>query len=130
MIKEIPPTYLCPSRRVTEPGTTTYQVFEGPGTMFEPGKGVGIQDITDGTSFTLAVVEAKEPVPWTKPDDINFDPAAIPDASLFGASSDHPGGFNALFADGSVRFIKRTINGLTFKALITRAGGEQIADIP
>ena len=52
------------------------------------------------------VVEASEAVPWTKPDsDLPFDPEAKP--SLHGAGSPHPGGFNAMFVDGSVRFISR-----------------------
>ena len=46
---------------------------------------------------------------------------------LYGAGSPHPGGFNALFADGSVRFIKNTIDPQVFKALITTHGGEVIA---
>jgi prepilin-type processing-associated H-X9-DG protein len=37
------------------------------------------------------------------------------------------GGFNALFADGSVRFIKDTINPIVLKALFTRDGGEVIS---
>ncbi len=126
LIKEMPRTYVCPSRPAAAPGLTTYQVFAGPGALFEPGKSIGIADITDGTSFTIMLVEAAKPVPWTKPDDLEFDPAAAADASLFGAFSNHPGGFNALFADGSVRFIKRTINPAVFKAMITRASGEVI----
>jgi prepilin-type processing-associated H-X9-DG protein len=96
----------------------------GDGALFEGGKGTALADITDGTSNTLMVVEAEEAVPWTKPDDLPFDPAAVP--SLFGAGSRHPGGFNTLFADGSVRFIKTTIELQTFRALITRAGGEVV----
>ena len=46
---------------------------------------------------------------------------------LFGAGSMHPGGFNAAFADGSIRFIKVSINQLTLRALITRAGGEVVS---
>ena len=38
-----------------------------------------------------------------------------------------PDGFNALFADGSVRYIKKSINPATLKALITRNGGEVIS---
>jgi prepilin-type N-terminal cleavage/methylation domain-containing protein/prepilin-type processing-associated H-X9-DG protein len=38
----------------------------------------------------------------------------------------HPGGVNALFADGGVRFIKSTISGLTWRALGTLAGAEVI----
>jgi prepilin-type N-terminal cleavage/methylation domain-containing protein/prepilin-type processing-associated H-X9-DG protein len=43
------------------------------------------------------------------------------------ARSYHPGGVNALFGDGSVRFIKSTINGQTWRALGTVAGGEVIS---
>ena len=39
----------------------------------------------------------------------------------------HPGGANMLFADGSVHFIKESVNQLTIVALITRAGGEIIS---
>ena len=124
LLKEMPSTYVCPSRAAGEPFTTTYRVFTGKGALFEDGKGTKIADITDGTSNTLMVVEAKEAVPWTMPDDLPFDPAAAP--SLFGAGSTHPGGFNALFADGSVRFIKTSISLQMFRALITRAGGEVV----
>ncbi len=40
------------------------------------------------------------------------------------ARSAHPGGVNVLLGDGSVRFTKSTINGLTWRALGTVAGGE------
>ena len=43
------------------------------------------------------------------------------------ATSFHPGGVNALFADGSVKFIKETINRNTWWALGTRARGEIIS---
>ena len=39
----------------------------------------------------------------------------------------HPGGVNSLFADGSVRFIKSSVNGLTWRALGTFAGGEVVS---
>jgi prepilin-type N-terminal cleavage/methylation domain-containing protein/prepilin-type processing-associated H-X9-DG protein len=42
-------------------------------------------------------------------------------------SSKHPSGVNVLFGDGSVHFIKDTINALTFRALGTIAGGEVIS---
>ncbi|WP_165234879.1 DUF1559 domain-containing protein [Aquisphaera insulae] len=43
------------------------------------------------------------------------------------ARSYHPGGANAAFADGSVRFFKNSINLSTWNALGTRAGGEVIS---
>jgi prepilin-type N-terminal cleavage/methylation domain-containing protein/prepilin-type processing-associated H-X9-DG protein len=43
------------------------------------------------------------------------------------ASSYHPGGCNVLFADGSVRFIKSSINLQTWMQLGTIAGGEVVS---
>ena len=125
LIKEMPAVYLCPDRKDPEPGTTNYRVFVGDGALFQEGVGTPIQSVTDGTSNTIMVVESSDAVPWTKPEDLKFDPNAKP--SLYGAGSPHKGGFQAAFADGSVRFIKNTINPITWKALITRASGEVIA---
>jgi prepilin-type processing-associated H-X9-DG protein len=41
--------------------------------------------------------------------------------------SRHPGGVNTLFCDGSVRFMKNSINVKTWQALSTRALGEVIS---
>jgi prepilin-type N-terminal cleavage/methylation domain-containing protein/prepilin-type processing-associated H-X9-DG protein len=43
------------------------------------------------------------------------------------ASSRHSGGVNTLFGDGSVKFIKNSIDLQTWRALGTRAGGEVIS---
>jgi prepilin-type processing-associated H-X9-DG protein len=37
-----------------------------------------------------------------------------------------PGGCNFLLGDGSVRFIKETVNSSVFSALASRAGGEVV----
>ena len=49
------------------------------------------------------------------------------DSSYSNAQSNHPGGCNFLFADGSVKFLKSTINQLTYLQLGTRANGEVIS---
>ncbi len=124
LLKEMPSVFLCVDRVKPEPFTTNYRVLVGPGAAFEKNRDTGVVDFTDGTSNTVLVLEAKEAVPWTKPDDLKFDPAAAP--SLYGAGSPHPGGFNAATADGAVRFIKNTIDRIVFRHLITRNGGEVI----
>jgi prepilin-type processing-associated H-X9-DG protein len=40
----------------------------------------------------------------------------------------HPGGANALFADGSVRFLKASMDIRILARLVTRAGGEVVSD--
>lgn len=45
----------------------------------------------------------------------------------FGFRSNHPGGGNFVFADGSVKFIKQTINIATYNALGSKANGEVIS---
>jgi prepilin-type processing-associated H-X9-DG protein len=42
-------------------------------------------------------------------------------------SSRHPGGVNVLFGDGSVKFVKNSVNLQVWRALGTRAGGEVIS---
>jgi len=124
LVDRMPDVFKCPSDVQPSQGLTTYQVIVDPRSLFT-GKptGVGIGDVTDGTSLTLTVVEAATPVPWTKPEDLSLDSKA----PLFGMGSKHPGGLNALFADGSVHFIKTSINPGLLRALVTRDGGETIS---
>jgi prepilin-type N-terminal cleavage/methylation domain-containing protein/prepilin-type processing-associated H-X9-DG protein len=45
---------------------------------------------------------------------------------VYSFRSTHPGGCNFLFCDGSVKFIKQSINMATYRALGSRKGGEVI----
>jgi prepilin-type processing-associated H-X9-DG protein len=121
----MPITYICPSDPSSPAarGQTGYVAVVGPGTLFDKDEGVSFQEVTDGTSNTLMVAETKQLVPWTKPDDLAMPPGGgVPP---FG--SNHTGGFNVLFADGSVRYIKLTINPVVLRALMTRSGGEVVS---
>jgi prepilin-type N-terminal cleavage/methylation domain-containing protein/prepilin-type processing-associated H-X9-DG protein len=48
--------------------------------------------------------------------------------TMLAAGSMHPGGVNVLFLDGSVRFVKSTVQYETWHAIGTRDGGEVLSD--
>ena len=69
------------------PTHTAFFVFTGPDTMLGKGDKPFIADITDGMSQDTLAVEAKREIPWTKPEDIPFDPQGpLPQAGRV-----HPG---------------------------------------
>ena len=51
-----------------------YQVFVGLGTAFER-EDLVWADFPDGLAETILVVEAADPVPWSKPVDVAYSPA-------------------------------------------------------
>jgi hypothetical protein len=121
LLAKIPKTYQAPAAKPKHPFGTIYQGFAGKDAFFDGKKGIGIAEIPDGTSNTIMVVEAAKDVPWTKPEDIPFDPdKALPKMAKMYSN----GGFNAGLCDGSVRFISSSITEVTLKAAITRNGGE------
>jgi prepilin-type N-terminal cleavage/methylation domain-containing protein/prepilin-type processing-associated H-X9-DG protein len=119
--------------------------LEGTGVVkqFTPNR---IADITDGTSTTLLLGEKRLNLSFLgqpqKDDDVGYtqgwdnntirttDEPPAPDfrgpededgADLFGSS--HAGGFNAVFADGSVRIISYTVSQEVFRRLGNKSDG-------
>jgi prepilin-type processing-associated H-X9-DG protein len=127
LIPRMPLVYACPSGRpaLVREGKTAYLTPRGPATIFPGSQAIKIQEITDGTSNTILVVDAGDSaaVIWTRPDDWEV-PADFNTQGLFGH---HASGTNFAFADGSVRFLKETIAPKLIQALVTRNGGEVIS---
>jgi prepilin-type processing-associated H-X9-DG protein/prepilin-type N-terminal cleavage/methylation domain-containing protein len=49
------------------------------------------------------------------------------DITMIGAQSNHPGGVNVGFLDGSVRFVKNSVSLAVWAAIATRSGGEVVS---
>jgi prepilin-type processing-associated H-X9-DG protein len=140
------PTLVCPAapgaRAEHQPGWTWYVGVAGVGPdaptlpLGHPRSGLFGYDrqtppgaIRDGAANTLALVETGEANgPWTAGGPATLravDPARRPHLGRgrpFGGL--HPGGAMVAMADGSVRFVRESIDPAVFEALATVAGGE------
>ena len=76
--------------------------------------------VTDGTSNTLLFVEAAEPVVWTKPVDLPFDPKKLPKLGV------SPDGVNVAFVDSSAQTLVSPVKDADLRAMVTRNGGEEV----
>ncbi len=146
------PVYLCPSTPRSEyrfqgRGLTDYGGIFGQALFGQnyPPNGTMLFDlpirvamITDGTAHTVMIAEDTQRAEDTRSNDgqwinamnlfdvaapINQGPILDPDIH-----SDHPGGANGLFADGSVHFLRETMALPVLAAIVTRAGGEAVPD--
>jgi hypothetical protein len=136
-------TFLCPAAKEAETAeaVTHYVAMSGIGRA-AAGRPAGAAGngfmgyerltsaalITDGTSNTIALMETRSGLgPWARGGASTlrgFDPADVPlcgDQRPFGG---HVGGMYAAMADGSVRFIRSSIDPKKLAAAITIAGGE------
>ncbi|WP_153559061.1 DUF1559 domain-containing protein [Roseimaritima sediminicola] len=116
------PAYTCPSSTAGE-STTTYVAVVDPSAVFQGDQTTQFQDITDGMSNTLMVVEVSgaNAVPWMSPQDIDLNTYLSLTA---GGMSNHPGGGNTLFADASVQFIASTIDPQLQRSMVTKDGSD------
>ena len=127
LAKNMPKIYFNPKANKPGDNKTHYRIFYGKGAAFELNKGYSMGAIAsmDGLSNTLTVVEAEEPVVWTNPNELAFDPTKALPKML---SVD--GKFSAAFCDGSVRTFKMPIDQEILKLLIQRNDGKPIPQVP
>ncbi|MGE3803703.1 MAG: DUF1559 domain-containing protein [Gemmataceae bacterium] len=128
LIEQMPEVFALPGVEVKQPGLTHYRMFTGPNTLYprfpDSGQSTFTIALPDGTSTTIFVVEAAEPVVWSKPDEFPFERGMLP---ALGALE--PGLPQVVMGDGRVVTLDTKKIGLaTFTSLITPAGGEIIPD--
>ncbi len=74
--------------------------------------------------FNTVVTPNSKQAPWNT---CKSGGGGADDSNFSNAQSNHPGGVNVMFADGSVRFVKDSINPQTWMALGTKSNGEVIS---
>jgi prepilin-type N-terminal cleavage/methylation domain-containing protein/prepilin-type processing-associated H-X9-DG protein len=145
--------YLCPSENRSGLGTNNnsyagcHHDVEAPiaidnnGVFFLNSK-VRFEDIQDGTSNTIFVGEKRPSgveLGWASGTRATLRNAGTPVNGMLipapnnkdpvgGFSSNHPGGSNFAFGDGSVRFLKSSIGPNMLRLLANRADGEMVDD--
>ncbi|MDA0587929.1 MAG: DUF1559 domain-containing protein [Planctomycetota bacterium] len=97
----------------------------GPDTaMGDSTKQTGMRDVTDGTSNTIFLVEAKRNIPWSKPEDVSYATGG-PIPQLGGH---HNGGYHVGLADGATRFLSASVDQNTLRNLINRKDGQVVGE--
>jgi prepilin-type processing-associated H-X9-DG protein len=125
LLQQMPRVYASPGIE-DPPGMTRYRVFVGPSTPLrmpqkgEPARGSKISDFTNGLSNTILIVEAADAVPWTKPDELVFEPDQPLPRLLF----PYGHGANVLMADGSVRLQPQATADADLRAMISIGSGD------
>jgi hypothetical protein len=102
-------------------GKTLIQMVVGPSAM-RPGFRIGT--IPDGTHNTIAVVEASEPVIWTKPDDVFISGKEMPKDLKKKFGGQFKGVFMVGMWDGSVRSVSLSVSEKTLWNAIRPDDGE------
>ena len=112
LIAKMPDIYLRPGR--PNNGKTTFLVPVGKGLAFDGTEGLTIGSF-DEVRMTIMMVNANDDraVIWTKPDDLEVD-TEKPKNGLGDASE---GGFDVLFGDGHIDFLKKAIKATTLNSL-------------
>jgi uncharacterized protein (TIGR03067 family) len=120
LVEKIPAVYV-PVRGKPGAGLTYYQAFAGKRGLLRPGERPRLRDITDGLSPTFMVVEAAEPVVWTRPADLIFDGTDVP---ALGGMFD--GRFHAVMGAGEVHRFRKGADPATLRRLIDPADGGDV----
>ena len=130
LARHMPLVFGCGADRGRCASNTSYLLITGEHSAFVGSRSGKLDDIRDGAANTILVVEAgNSGINWMEPkdcpiDQLKFGSIEAPGPKMGG---NHPGGANAAFADGSVRFLheKRGTTAM-LKALGTIDGGEKV----
>jgi Protein of unknown function (DUF1559) len=118
LLSEMPSIYAPPPGKASKvpPYHTVCHVFVGKDTAFEGHEGLRVREDFPDDLNTFMVVEAGKPVPWTKPEELVYDPnGPLPELTCLFRD-----GFRAAHVFPSVRFINKSTSEAELRAAITR----------
>jgi prepilin-type processing-associated H-X9-DG protein len=122
--------FTCPSDRRNRGTETNYVMIVGPGSLSAGTNCVTLDEISDGTFQTIAVVEVVgSGIQWTEPRDLVAEETTfhMNDPERLGIGSRHPGGAQFLFSDGHTCFVHESTTPQLIRAMTTIAGTEVVS---
>lgn len=125
LVEKMPKVYTHP--RMSAPrGHTFYRVFVGKGAPFQYDRlGPRLTEISDGTADTILVAEAAEAVPWTKVDELEYDPTGpLPRLASWTAW-----GRQHVRMDGWAQGLPTDYGEDYLRGMITPNGGEKLYEL-
>jgi hypothetical protein len=136
LLAKMPAVFATPGTAASE-GRTHYRAFAGPGAFIplperapadvsshwraKPGqlaRGRALSSITDGTHNTLMVVQASEPVEWTRPGYLTYTDETFPKLGLFQK------GFLGIMCDGTAHSFSEKVTEKSLRALASTHAGD------
>jgi hypothetical protein len=130
LIAQMPKVYAHPKDpEAAAQGLTYYRVFTGPNTPFPdpqppfpPGRSPCLYPMSfvDGTSNTILVAEAADPVVWTKPDELPY----VRGGPLPRLGGKFSSGYNVVLADGSLHVVSPGVSEGTLRSAIDINDGQ------
>jgi hypothetical protein len=134
VLANMPAVFKHPNQNQFQKNQTHYQVFQGQGAVFNAGqRQTQIKypaGIPDGTSNTIMIVEARNPVNWAAPNVLDVSVFFTPQGPhnfapfMLGVVNNQP--INAVMFDGSLRKIQPNANGQHLAWAIMPADGQPL----
>jgi hypothetical protein len=133
--KQMPSIFACPievkERRNDNVKETSYVMVVGAGTLSDGPNAVRLEDISDGPSNTVAVVEMTgSGIHWAEPRDLDTDTMSygINDPDRPCIRGPHGAGALVVLCDGKEEYLTNSTAPETVKAVTTIAGGEDVRE--
>jgi hypothetical protein len=108
--------YQCPASSSTIKGHTNYVMVIGDNCVSDGPTACGFDDLVNGTSHTIHVVETLQPIHWYQPLDVDLESVLQPESSPLG--SNHDDLLNVIFCDLHPSYIEKDFDRDVLRALL------------